>query len=356
MDAPTQDRKPKITLSLPKHPMPLTFALAGKLTREYLLPPTGSPRLDAPGGNLLYAAGGLAVWNSSMALISKITPDYPREWLNELSERGLDVRGIYSDAENTQADLRSFIAYTDVNERSSTNAVSHFARREMTFPKSLLGYQPQDDTVKDLRATDPSSPTALFVPKPYRAIRFVHICPFDFTSQSQIVNLFRGGSDQTITLDPAPGYMKPKFLRELRVVLQGVDAFLPAEEEMRSLFWGETNDLWEMAQRISDFGPPIIIIKRGALGQFLYNATTKQRYEIPAYPARLTDPTGAGDAFSGGFLAGYQRTNDPLLAALHGNVSASLKVEGIGPFTTLESMPGLAEARLHVLKEMAREV
>jgi hypothetical protein len=45
-----------------------------------------------------------------------------------------------------------------------------------------------------------------------------------------------------------------------------------------------------------------------------------------------------------------------LQAALHGNVSASLKIEGIGAFATLEAMPGLAEARLHALKEMAREV
>ena len=44
------------------------------------------------------------------------------------------------------------------------------------------------------------------------------------------------------------------------------------------------------------------------------------------------------------------------MAALYGNVSASLKVEGSGPFYPLEVMPGLAEARLHALKEMAREI
>ncbi|NWF64529.1 MAG: carbohydrate kinase family protein [Chloroflexi bacterium] len=334
-----------------------TFAIAGTLTREYLLPPNnGSPRLDVPGGNLLYAAGGLAVWDSSIALISKVNTTYPHDWVNDLIKRGLDVRGIYTDPESNAADLRSFTAYVDVNERSATNPVSHFARREMTFPKSLLGYQPRDETVKDLRATDPLAPTARHVPKEYRNITHIHLCPFDFTSQSQMVNLFKGGSSHVISLDPAPGYMKPAFWRELRVVLRGVMAFLPSEDEIRSLFWGETNDLWEMAKRICDHGPQIIVIKRGAFGQFVYDAAAKRRYEIPAYPARLIDPTGAGDAFCGGFLAGYQRTGDPLQAVLYGSVSASLKIEGIGAFAPLDAMPGLAEARLHALKEMAREV
>jgi sugar/nucleoside kinase (ribokinase family) len=336
--------------------MTSTFAIAGKLTREYLLPPSGSPRLDSPGGNLLYATGGLAVWDKSIALISRVNQEYPREWVSDLNERGLNTGGIYFDPESDRADLRSFIAYTDVNERSTSNAVSHFARREMTFPKSLLGYQPQDGTVKDLRETDPLSPAARYVPKEYREIDFIHLCPFDFTSQSQMVNLFRGGSNQSVSLDPAPGYMKPAFWRDLRVVLQGVTAFLPSEDEMRSLFWGESHDLWEMAQRVSEHGPQIIVIKRGSQGQLIYDAAAKRRYEAPAYPARLVDPTGAGDAFCGGFLAGYQRTNDSLMAALHGNVSASLKIEGIGAFATLDAMPGLAEARLHALKEMAREV
>jgi ribokinase len=332
------------------------FALAGKLTREYLLPPAGSPRLDSPGGNLLYAVGGLAIWDTSLALVSRVNKEYPHEWMNDLKERGFDTEGIYFDPESDQADLRSFIAYTDVNERSTSNAVSHFARRGMTFPKSLLGYHPRDNTVKDLRETDLLSPAARFVPKEYRNIHYVHLCPFDFTSQSQMVNLFKGGSSQTVTLDPASEYMKPAFWRELRVVLQGVTAFLPSEDEMRALFWGESHDLWEMAQRISEHGPQIIVIKRGPLGQFVYDAAAKRRYEVPAYSARLVDPTGAGDAFSGGFLAGYQRTHDPLMAALHGNVSASMKIEGTGPFSPLDVMPGLADARLYALKEMAREV
>ncbi|MFN8412847.1 MAG: carbohydrate kinase family protein [Anaerolineales bacterium] len=249
-----------------------------------------------------------------------------------------------------------FIAYTEHNERSFTNAVSHFARRQLKFPKSLLGYQQADESVKKTREIDSASPAALDVPKEYRDVTHVHICPFDFTSQSQLVNLFRGGSKQTISLDPAPNYMLPAFWRDLRLVLQGVTIFLPSEEEIRALFWGETNDLWEMMRKVSEYGPRIIVVKRGPLGQIVYDAEQKKRYEIPAYASRVEDPTGAGDAFCGGFLFGFQKTSDPLMAAMYGSVSASLKIEGSGPFYPLDVLPGLAEARLHAIGQIAREI
>jgi hypothetical protein len=55
-------------------------------------------------------------------------------------------------------------------------------------------------------------------------------------------------------------------------------------------------------------------------------------------------------------MAGFQQTNDPLTAALHGSVSASLTIEGSGPFYALNVMPGLAAARLHWLKDAVREI
>lgn len=336
--------------------MPPTFVIAGKLTREYILPPAGRPLLDTPGGNLLYAAGGLAVWARDVGLVGRVGEEYPRQWLRDLEKRGLDTNGIRTLQELQNVDLRSFIAFNEHNERSYTNAVSHFARRQLAFPKSLLGHQPADESRKDPREPEPASPAALDVPKEYRDVRYVHICPFDFISQSQMVNLFKGGPNQTVSLDPAPNYMVPAFWRNLRLVLQGVTIFMPSEEELRALFWGETNDLWEMARRVSEYGPQIIVIKRGSHGQWLYDVPGNHRYEIPAYPSRMVDPTGAGDAFCGGFLAGFQKTNDPLMAALHGSVSASLKIEGSGPFYELDVLPGLAEARLHSLQETAREM
>ena len=58
--------------------------------------------------------------------------------------RGFDTCGVRVLAENL--DVRDFVAYNELFEANRINPVSHFARREMTFPKSLLGYQPADDT------------------------------------------------------------------------------------------------------------------------------------------------------------------------------------------------------------------
>ena len=326
------------------------FLVIGNLTREYLLPAVGQPRLDVPGGSLLYAAAGLRVWESDIGLVGRVGDDYPRAWLNECKSRGFDTSGIKILSQNL--DVREFISYNESFEASELNPITHFARREMTFPKSLLGYQPLDerefDEARRLLVTD--------IPEDYLYARAALLCPMDLTTQNQLISGLKRGNTHTFVLDPAPANMTPTAKRELPALLNGVTAFLPSEEELRNLFWGETHDLWEMAEAVSMYGCEYVVIKCGARGQLLFVASTKRKYEISAYPARVADPTGAGDAFAGGFLAGYCRNYDPLEGVLLGNVSASLKMEGSGAFYPLEILPGLAEARLSAVKELVREV
>ena len=40
--------------------------------------------------------------------------------------------------------------------------------------------------------------------------------------------------------------------------------------------------------------------------------------DIPVFPTNVKDPTGAGDAFCGGFQVGLFETGDPVQAALYG--------------------------------------
>jgi ribokinase len=77
---------------------------------------------------------------------------------------------------------------------------------------------------------------------------------------------------------------------------------------------------------------------------------------IPAYPVQVHNLTSAGDAFCGGFLAGYRTSYDPLYAALCGNISASFSIEGSHPFYAMDALPGLASARLESLKSKVRRV
>jgi sugar/nucleoside kinase (ribokinase family) len=111
-----------------------------------------------------------------------------------------------------------------------------------------------------------------------------------------------------------------------------------------------------MAEALGAFGCESVVIKCGWQGQLLYDVVGKRRWEIPAYPSRVKDPTGVGDAFCGGFLAGFRQTYDPLQAVLRGNVSASIVIEGSGVFYSLDVLPGLAQARLEVLQDAVRRV
>jgi cytidine kinase len=328
--------------------MDIHFVVFGHLTREFLLPPQGQPRLDVLGGSLLYAAAGLGVWETGVGLVGRVGNDYPRAWLNEVKSHGFDTSGIR--ILQKDLDVREFIAYTESFDANSVNPVSHFARREMTFPKSLLGYQvekPIDEEHK-LTVTD--------IPNDYLSARAAYLCPMDLVTQTQLIAGLKRGDVHSFILDPSPVTMTPTSRRELPALLNGVTAFLPSEEEMRNLFQSETHDLWEMAEAVSLYGCEFIVIKRGVNGQLLYDADNKRKWEIPAYPARVEDVTGAGGAFGGGFVAGFCKNYDPLEGVLYGNVSASLKLEGHGALRPLDVLPGLADARLSALRDMVRQV
>ena len=328
--------------------MEIQFVVIGKLTREFLLPASGQPRLDVAGGSLLYAAAGLGVWESGVGLVGRVGNDYPRAWLNDVNSHGFDTGGIRVQPQNL--DVREFVAYNESFEANRVNPVSHFARRQMTVPKSLLGYQ------QDKKQDEALKLTVRDIPDEYLTARAAYLCPMDLVTQTQLIAGLKRGQVHSFILDPSPVTMTPTSRRELPALLNGVTAFLPSEEEMRNLFQAETHDLWEMAEAISLYGCEYVVIKRGAHGQFLYDAGAKRKWEIPAYPSRVEDVTGAGDAFGGGFVSGLCKDYDPLEGVLRGNVSASLMLEGQGAFHPLDVMPGLAEARLGALRDMVRKI
>jgi sugar/nucleoside kinase (ribokinase family) len=332
------------------------FLIAGQLTRDYILFPSGEALLDVPGGNVLYATVGLAVWEPDPppAMIARVGEDYPQEWLDQFERSGLDTRGVHILPQ--AVDLRSFTAFLGKTARANDDPVAHFARLGLPFPKALLGYRSNSGAVDSRTRLSLISLRQTDIPSDFMDANIAHFCPLDYLTHSLLPAVLRQKQFSSVTLDPSPGYMTSTFWDDVPALLTGLTAFFPSESEIRALFQSRSSDLWEMMEALSKYGCEIIVVKYGERGQLLYDSSSRTRWEIPAYPAHMVNPIGAGDAFCGGFLAGYRRTYDPLEAVLYGNISASLVVEGHPAAYALDVLPGLPEARLEALRQNVRKV
>ncbi len=93
---------------------------------------------------------------------------------------------------------------------------------------------------------------------------------------------------------------------------------------------------------------PIVAYTQGAQGCTLFY--DGKRVQVPAFPAKEIDPTGAGDVFAAAFFIRLRATNDPIAAARFANAAAACNIEGLG----LSGIPTLAqvEARLESKSEV----
>jgi sugar/nucleoside kinase (ribokinase family) len=53
-----------------------------------------------------------------------------------------------------------------------------------------------------------------------------------------------------------------------------------------------------------------VILRRAEEGAIVYHGETGERWHIPAVETAVVDPTGAGNAYCGAFLAGWVTTGD----------------------------------------------
>jgi hypothetical protein len=288
----------------------------------------------------------------SVGLVARVGEDYPRAWLTEISKRGYHIDGIKVLPE--EIDLRYFRAYSDLRTVHHDEPVGHFLKIGQAMPKSLIGYQPPSD----LRSINEKIPTSLRqsdLPENYQQATAAHLCGMDYLSHTITPPVLRQIGVKTITLDPGP-YMHKENWESVKSMVIGLTAFLPSEDELKRLFLGQTEDVRAMIEEVGSWGVEVVVVKRAWQGQLLFHAVTGKCYEIPAYPSRMVDPTGAGDVFAGGFMTGLARTASPIQAVMYGNVSASFAVEGSGAFYTQDALPGLGQARLESIRQSVREV
>lgn len=328
----------------------------GELRREFTLTSEDEWILDAPGGSLLYASAGYKVWESRLppGILTRVGEDYPAIWLEAFAAKGIDISGVV--VLPRPMDLRSCTLLEGTTAHHDKNPLAYLSQRVIALPGGLIGYSDHRPTISSRWERQETAILERDIPAAYETATAAHICPLDYLSQNLLPAVLRRKGFSTITLDPCSSYMVPDFFGDIPSLILGLTAMLPSEEDLRSLYKGKSIDLWEIASDLGHSGCELVVIKRGAGGQYLYESANGRKWDIPAYPARVVNATGAGDAFCGGFLAGYRRTYDPFESVLHGSVSASLAIEGHGAFFGLNALPGLAEARLEVLRDGAREV
>jgi sugar/nucleoside kinase (ribokinase family) len=328
----------------------------GELRHEFSLSLDEKWILDTPGGNAVYAAAGYLLWDNDQypGICTRVGEDYHHEWLEDFEARGINTEGVV--VLPKALDLR--ICYVQKEDRAEEvgNPVAHFSKAGVALPQVLVGYSKLRQVGHNRRVSKETAIRERDLPASYFAATGAHICPLDYLSHNLLPAILRGQGFSTITLEPCSAYMDANFLGDIPALMPGLTAFLPSEEDLKNLYKGISVDVWEMAEEISRFGCEIIVIKRGAGGQYLYEGASGRKWEIPAYPSRVKNSIGVGDTFCGGFLAGFRQSFDPLQAVMHGNVAASLAIEGSGPFFLLDALPGLAEARLHHLKETIKEI
>ncbi|MDT0610759.1 carbohydrate kinase family protein [Streptomyces lancefieldiae] len=130
-----------------------------------------------------------------------------------------------------------------------------------------------------------------------------------------------------VSLDPASA----GFLAELGVdrflgLVEGVDVLLPSRDEA-CLLTG-LPDAADAAAKLSRY-VPLVVAKQGAEGALVARSGTV-RARVPAAPASPRDSTGAGDAFTGAFLAALIAGAEPEDAAAEGCAAGARAVERVG--------------------------
>jgi hypothetical protein len=337
-----------------KHSPYLRYVIVGRIRRDWIVTSGGALTKDQPGGSLLYSYAGMRTWDRQIGLVAKVNRGFPLSDLSWLGEQGNDLRGITVAREFF--DMRQFLNYEDPGRKQKTDPISFFSHKDLPFPRGLLGYSRSTQILDSKTAPLPYSIRESDIPIDYLEATSVHIAPIDYITHLALPSFFRNYGATAITLDPSSSYMHPSFLRDLPALFKGVTALITSERKLRSLFSGKSIDLWEIAEFLLDLGVEIVVIKRGNKGQWLYDGQQKKRWEIPAYPVKSYDPTGCGDSFCGGFLAGYRNTYSSLEAVLCGNVSASLCLESRSPASQLDFLPGISEMRMEVLREKVRAI
>ncbi len=330
---------------------PPLFICVGSLTIDSIVAPDGKaiPRLW--GGNVVYAAVGARMWSDRVGIVSRVGNDYPTDFLELLMARGIDTSGVSRVEERHGMNVAFFYRANGNRQRGVPREILERiseADRPYFTDYTTLGTQHRYQTWFTF-SPDPSD-----IPRDWlTSAHATHLAAMPVQRHLTLAAAMRNAkSDRCITLD-SPWYDEREPNTDFHTPLFPLlDAVLPSEADLRVRMRG--TDPLSGALQLARQGARSVIVKLGSSGCLVLAGIRTGAWRVPAYPTQVVDPTGAGDAFCGGFLVGLAETRNPLEAASYGTVSASFVIEGAGILHALPVTRRDAEARLASVRAAIR--
>jgi hypothetical protein len=324
--------------------------IAGCFFNETIINLEDQVFLNRPGGEVLYAAAGFNLLQKNAGLVSTISNDESIEWINEFGNFPINFLGI--NKASVHFDQKRFYANKKTGEVETANPQKHFFKIGVSLPKYLLGYSSPQSGIDKRNSPTFSSLKPTNIPEIFLQAHNLILCPIDYYTHSLIPPYFRSKTDGNVILCASNGYMHPSFWYEIPALIRGSAAFLTTEHQIRNLFLGKTDDIWDMTAYLANCGVEIISVFGKERSAFIYDGSSKNKIFIPFFPSKAIDLIGTYATFCGGFGAGFTTHFDPIRAGLMGVVTASINIEGSTPLHTFRALPELANARLEALKSM----
>ncbi|OAV43857.1 PfkB family carbohydrate kinase [Lewinella sp. 4G2] len=263
-------------------------------------------------GSCTYIAMAATHFCKPVQLVSIIGDDYNQDFLADLKRRGSDLDGV----EVVEGGKSFFWAGK--------------------YHDDMMGRDTLDTQLNVLEHFDPKLPAS------YRTTDYVMLGNLSPQVQSSVIDQLET-KPKLIALDTMNFWMDIA-MEPLKDVLKRIDVLIINDEEARQLS-GELS-LLKAAAKIVEMGPRILIIKKGEHGALLFDGD--RVFSAPALLLpQVTDPTGAGDTFAGGFMGYLASTDDTSFenlkrAIIYGSAMASFVVEDFGT----RRMQGLTRAMI----------
>lgn len=308
----------------------------GGLTVDNVISAEGQVALAQAGGNGAYSAVGALFWQPRIGLVSCAVETYPRATIERLEAHGIDLAGVaWSDERLTACDWFIYDAEGRREEGLSSRpealaeagfSTGRLSPEEVARWRAMLaeGVMAGETSYSGFRKRRPLTPAQ--IPSTWRKAKGVHLAPSQPEVMLAMLDHFVPGGAK-ITADPGH-QLADRRLDEIAPILARLDAFLPSEVELQALVPGASraDALGALAARC----PGAVAVKIGAEGGLVWDRVARAPVAVPSEPAATLDPTGAGDSFCGGFLAGLVETGDPVQAARFGAISAARIVARFG--------------------------